>query len=143
MYQYSRAIFLAIRDSIVPDRDGVSLEEARRRVLALCEATVGRLAADPRYFAQPARSLFEEIRPYFTIRDQARVRVAVDSAIGLAMSRIEEARAAHADEIDVCRATTRKGKRCRRTPMPGEGYCPSHRHLARPAHEREHSFLVA
>ena len=29
-----------------------------------------------------------------------------------------------------CRATTRKGTPCQRTPLPHNGYCPSHQHLA-------------
>jgi hypothetical protein len=32
-----------------------------------------------------------------------------------------------------CKATTRKGKACQRTPLPGRDYCPSHQHLERPA----------
>jgi hypothetical protein len=28
-----------------------------------------------------------------------------------------------------CRATTRKGKPCQRTPLPEREYCPSHQHL--------------
>ncbi len=28
-----------------------------------------------------------------------------------------------------CHATTRKGKACQRTPLPGRDYCPSHQHL--------------
>ena len=30
-----------------------------------------------------------------------------------------------------CRATTRKGKPCQRTPLPDRDYCPSHQHLER------------
>ena len=33
-------------------------------------------------------------------------------------------------EAPRCRATTRKGETCRRTPLPRNGYCPSHQHLA-------------
>ena len=29
-----------------------------------------------------------------------------------------------------CRATTRKGAACQRVPLPHNGYCPSHQHLA-------------
>ena len=29
-----------------------------------------------------------------------------------------------------CRATTRRGTPCQRTPVHGNGYCPSHQHLA-------------
>jgi hypothetical protein len=31
-----------------------------------------------------------------------------------------------------CRATTRRGTPCQRTPLPQNGYCPSHQHLAEP-----------
>jgi hypothetical protein len=31
--------------------------------------------------------------------------------------------------VAVCKATTRKGKPCQRTPLPGRDYCPSHQHL--------------
>ena len=29
-----------------------------------------------------------------------------------------------------CRASTRKGSPCQRMPLPHNGYCPSHQHLA-------------
>ena len=29
-----------------------------------------------------------------------------------------------------CRASTRKGTQCQRVPLPHNGYCPSHQHLA-------------
>jgi hypothetical protein len=29
-----------------------------------------------------------------------------------------------------CRASTRKGTPCQRMPLPHNGYCPSHQHLA-------------
>ena len=29
-----------------------------------------------------------------------------------------------------CRATTRRGTACQRMPLPHNGYCPSHQHLA-------------
>ena len=31
--------------------------------------------------------------------------------------------------VSRCKATTRKGKACQRTPLPGRDYCPSHQHL--------------
>lgn len=129
MYQYSRAIFMTVRDLIISDRAGGDIDEARRSVLHLCEATLERLASDPRYFARPARSLFEDVRPYFHIRDQAHVWCAVEQAIGLALTQIEREQEERADEFEICGATTRKGKRCRRAPLPGTRYCPSHRHL--------------
>jgi hypothetical protein len=33
--------------------------------------------------------------------------------------------------VSRCKATTRKGKACQRTPLPSRDYCPSHQHLER------------
>ena len=129
MYQYSRAIFMAVRDRVVPDAANTTPEDARRTVLAFCEGTVERIAEDPRYFARPASALFTDIRPYFAIRDQAVVRAAVDRGVGLALAHVRREMARHPEEVGCCRAVTRRGERCRRTPLPGVGYCPSHRHL--------------
>jgi hypothetical protein len=38
-----------------------------------------------------------------------------------------------------CRATTRRGTPCQRDPLPVNGYCPSHQHLA----ETEERELIA
>ena len=38
---------------------------------------------------------------------------------------------AFAGGVARCRATTRKGKPCQRTPLPDRDYCPSHQHLER------------
>ena len=94
MYHYSRAIFRALKDMVEPQTDSVTPGEARRQVLEACERTVERIAEDPRYFARPARSLFEEIRFYFPITQQARVYFVIDRAIGLALTsvRAEQAR---------------------------------------------------
>ena len=131
MYQYSRAIFLAVKDLVDDSQPGVGRVEAQRRVLAACEAAVERLAADPRYFARPTRSLFEEIRRYFPITQQAQVAWAVSEGIGAAVDFIEEQieSGAYDGGVSRCRATTRKGKPCQRAPLPEREYCPSHQHL--------------
>ena len=133
MYQYSRAIFLAVKNLVDESQPGVGRVEAQRRVLAACEAAVERLAADPRYFARPTRSLFEEIRRYFPITQQAQVAWAVTEGVTAATSFIENQIEAGAFDGGVarCRATTRKGKPCQRTPLPERDYCPSHQHLER------------
>ena len=41
-----------------------------------------------------------------------------------------------------CRATTRKGTACQRVPLPHNGYCPSHQHLAE-TEETEVEELIA
>jgi hypothetical protein len=133
MYQYSRAIYRSIKDLVDPYTDQETRLEQRREVLAACESTMERLARDPQYFAKPDRALFQDIRRYFPITAQAQVAWAVSEGVGAAVSFIEEQIEAGAFDGGVprCRATTRKGKPCQRTPLPERDYCPSHQHLER------------
>jgi len=133
MYQYSRAIYRSIKDLIEPYADHTSQLESRRDVLIACEQTMERLAKDPLYFAKPDRALFQDIRRYFPITAQAQVAWAVQEGVGAAVAFIEEQIEAGALDGGVarCRATTRKGKPCQRTPLPERDYCPSHQHLER------------
>ena len=131
MYQYSRAIYRSIKDLIDPYADQESQLAYRRAVLLACEQTMERLAKDPLYFANPSRALFQDIRRYFPITSQAEVAWAVDKGVSAAVAFIEEQVEAGALDGGVarCRATTRKGKPCQRTPLPERDYCPSHQHL--------------
>jgi hypothetical protein len=133
MYQYSRAIYRSIKDLIEPYADHSSQLESRREVLIACEQTMERLAKDPLYFAKPDRALFQDIRRYFPITAQAPVAWAVQEGVAAAVAFIEEQIEAGALDggIARCRATTRKGKPCQRTPLPERDYCPSHQHLER------------
>jgi hypothetical protein len=133
MYQYSRAIYRSIKDLIDPYVDEDMRLEYRRSVLAECENTMSRLARDPHYFAKPDRALFQDIRRYFPITVQAEVAWAVTEGVGAAVEFIEDQIEAGAFDGGVprCRATTRKGKPCQRTPLPDRDYCPSHQHLER------------
>ena len=133
MYQYSRAIYRSIKDLIDPYADPITQLEYRRQVLAACEGTMERLAADPHYFAKPDRTLFADIRRYFPITAQAQVAYSVNQGVGAAVDFIEEQIESGAFEGGVahCHATTRKGKPCQRTPLPDRDYCPSHQHLDR------------
>jgi len=133
MYQYSRAIYRSVKDLIDPYADQETRLEYRRGVLAACEDTMGRLAKDPLYFANPDRALFQDIRRYFPITAQADVAWAVREGVSAAASFIESQIEAGAFDGGVarCRATTRKGKPCQRTPLPEREYCPSHQHLER------------
>jgi predicted DNA-binding transcriptional regulator YafY len=135
MYQYSRAIYRSIKDLIDPySEPGVQLE-SRRAVLEQCEQTMERLAADPHYFAKPDRALFQDIRRFFPITAQAQVAWAVKEGVGAAVGFIEEQLEAGALDGGVarCRATTRKGKPCQRTPLPERDLpvTPASRTLAR------------
>jgi hypothetical protein len=131
MYQYSRAIYRSIKDLIDPYVDQSTQLEFRRDVLEACEQTMERLAADPLYFAKPERALFQDIRRYFPITAQAEVAWAVQEGVAAACAFIEDQIEAGMLDGGVarCRATTRKGKPCQRTPLPERDYCPSHQHL--------------
>jgi hypothetical protein len=131
MYQYSRAIYRSIKDLTDPYVDPPKQLEYRRAVLGACEQTMARLATDPHYFANPDRTLFQDIRRYFPITNQAQVAWAVNQVVGAACDFIQEQIEAGAFDGGVarCRATTRKGKPCQRTPLPEREYCPSHQHL--------------
>jgi hypothetical protein len=102
-------------------------------VLHACEAAVERLATDRHYFAHPARTLFADIRIFFPMTSQMRVLRVVEHYLELAD---EFLRALPQNGFDAygnplqCRASTRKGTPCQRMPLPHNGYCPSHQHLA-------------
>ena len=72
-------------------------------------------------------------RRYFPITCQAQVAWAVREGVSAAVAFIESQIEAGAFDGGVarCRATTRKGKACQRTPLPSRDYCPSHQHLER------------
>lgn len=131
MYQYSRAIYRSVKDMIDPYADREAQLESRRAVLIACETTMERLATDPLYFAKPERALFQDIRRHFPITAQAQVAWAVEQGVKAAVEFIEEQIESGLLDGGVarCRATTRKGKPCQRTPLPDRDYCPSHQHL--------------
>jgi hypothetical protein len=131
MYQYSRAIYRSIKDLTDPYVDPQTQLGYRRAILDACEQTMERLASDPHYFANPDRTLFQDIRRYFPITSQAHVAWCVTKVVTAACDFIQEQIEAGAFDGGVarCRATTRKGKPCQRTPLPEREYCPSHQHL--------------
>ena len=80
----------------------------------------GAARADPHYFAKPDKALFQDIRRYFPITVQAQVAWAVNQGVDAAVGFVEDQIEAGAFDGGVarCRATTRKGKPCQRTPLP-------------------------
>ena len=134
MYQFSRAIYRELAPDIMDSPRLAPTSRPRTAPsCARCEAAVERLAFDRHYFARPARTLFNDIRIYFPIGAQRRVWTVVERYISAA----EEWLAAQPRQgYDIegnplqCRATTRKGTACQRMPLPHNGYCPSHQHLA-------------
>ncbi len=133
MYQFSRAIYRELADEILEDPRSECPQSNHERVLRACEAAVERLATDRHYFAQPARSLFFEIRIHFPMWSQRRVLNVIDSYMSVAD---EYLRSRPQTGYDICgnplhcRASTRKGTPCQRMPVADNGYCPSHQHLA-------------
>src|SRR4051794_41963449 len=89
MYQYSRAIYRSIKALIDPYVGVEKQLEYRRDVLAACEDCVERLAKDPRYFSSPDKTLFQDIRRYFPITQQAQGAWAVNEGVGAAGEFIE------------------------------------------------------
>jgi len=133
MYQFSRSIYRELAPDILEERPCFQRESNHARVLWACEAAIERLATDRRYFARPARSLFNDVRIYFPMCAQERVYRVIERHLELAVCFFAE-QALHGYDVEgnplQCRATTRKGKPCQRVPLPHNGYCPSHQHLA-------------
>jgi hypothetical protein len=133
MFQISRSIYRELEADIVEDRlhgDGPSNREC---VLRACEAAVMRLTTDRHYFARPSRTLFNDIRIYFPMSAQLHVYRVVDRYLSFAAEYLASRPSAAMEltgQRQDCRATTRRGTPCQRMPLPHNGYCPSHQHLA-------------
>ena len=134
MYQFSRAIYRELAPLIEPPARGASAGGNHAAVLSACEAVITRLATDRHYFARPARTLFADIRGYFPMSAQSQVYRVVNRYMDYAQTFLTEHPHEGYTAINgappQCRATTRKGSACQRTPLPRNGYCPSHQHLA-------------
>ena len=142
MYRFSRAIYRELAKDIVEDRSSAGHPANHERVLRACEAVVERLATDRHYFAHPARTLFADIRWYFPMTEQPRVLRVIERYLACADAVLRQQPQNGYDAAGnpvQCRATTRKGSPCQRMPLPHNGYCPSHQHLA----ETEEELLAA
>jgi hypothetical protein len=135
MYRFSRSIYRELAPDIVEERPGAAGPTNHERVLRACESAVHRLATDWHYFAKPSKTLFNDIRIYFPMAAQPRVYRVVERYMTFAREYFASQPLAGFD-VDgnriECRATTRRGTPCQRTPLPHNGYCPSHQHLAEP-----------
>jgi hypothetical protein len=131
MYRFSRQIYRELASAVIEDeRDSTGCAN-KQQVLDACEETIRRLACDRRYFARPARALFNDIRMHFAFNDQLRVWMVIDRNIALALEFLDnKPEELVLDGIErQCRAHTRKGTPCQREPLPARDYCPSHKHL--------------
>jgi hypothetical protein len=133
MYGISRAIYREIAPAVIEDPHSPTPHENHERVLRSCEAAVERLATDRHYFARPARTLFCDVRAYFPVHEQARVLRVIEHYLKVFDAFLQTQ---PNNGYDVygnplrCRASTRRGTPCQRMPLPRNGYCPSHQHLA-------------
>jgi hypothetical protein len=141
MFQFSRAIYRELAADI-DVRSGCEGRSAHEHVVKACEETMERLSTDRHYFARPARTLFNDIRFCFPMSAQVKVWKVVSAYVAAAETYLDRLPKAGYDVNGnplQCRATTRKGTACQRTPLPHNGYCPSHQHLA----ETEETELIA
>jgi hypothetical protein len=133
MYQFSRSIYRELAPLLDSNQPAAAALETRQALLRACESSIERLATDRHYFARPARTLFGDIRCHFPVCRQEQVYLVVDYYMALAD---EFVATLPRNGVDAqgnprqCRAVTRKGTACQRTPLAANGYCPSHQHLA-------------
>jgi hypothetical protein len=133
MYVFSRAIYREIAHEILEDPHAECAHANHERVLRSCEAAIERLATDRHYFAHPSKTLFNDIRAYFPMSAQPRVLRVVERYLAFADQFLRQAPPTGFDVNGnplQCRASTRRGTPCQRTPLARNGYCPSHQHLA-------------
>lgn len=129
MYRFSRSIYRDLAPRVDAGADVAACMSARQDLLEASEATVRRMAYDGRYFARPARSLFNHVREHFSLSDQVYVYMVIERYINLAQEFIEALPDGALGETRECQASTRKGTPCQREPLPGRDFCPSHKHL--------------
>jgi hypothetical protein len=143
MYRFSRCIYRELAPRI-EDHGDVATSQARHKLLESAEATMRRLAADRRHFARPTRTLFNEVREHFPLAEQVRVYMVIERFVDLAVDHLERL----PEDVCLdgtprsCLASTRKGTPCRREPLPGRDYCPSHKHLEEQADVLETGIAV-
>src|SRR5215210_2508381 len=90
MYRFSRQIYRELAPRVIEDPRDTTDCANKQKVLDSCEAAIRRLAYDRRYFARPARSLFNEVRVYFSMGDQLRVWTVIERNITLALNFLEQ-----------------------------------------------------
>jgi hypothetical protein len=145
MYQFSRGIYRELSPLVEHRNGGRYYVEDQLHVLRACESAVKRLASDRHYFARPARTLFADVRSYFPVSRQHQVYSVIARYMALADEFLAALPPAGCDADGnplQCRAMTRKGTACQRTPLARNGYCPSHQHLAETEHVEAHALAA-
>jgi hypothetical protein len=131
MYQFSRSLYRELAQDVVTGR-GEDIALTRERFLRACETSMERLALDRHYFANPVRTLFNDVRHLFPLSEQLRVYCTCEKHMRLATeyvdSQLRDGVTFDGSPV-CCHASTRRGTPCQRVPLPGSKYCPSHKHL--------------
>jgi hypothetical protein len=130
MYQFSRSLYRELAHQVTPLGGDAAL--ARERFLRSCESSMERLALDRHYFGKPVKTLFRDVRHFFPMTEQLRVYRACERHMTMAVEYVDtQLRTGVTFEGSpvYCHASTRRGTPCRRMPLPGTRYCPSHKHL--------------
>jgi hypothetical protein len=131
MYQFSRSLYRQLAEEVVPSR-GEDVAITRQHFLRSCEISMERLALDRHYFAKPVKTLLNDVRHFFPMSEQLRVYRLCKEHMTLATEFVDN-RLRTGVTFDgspaCCHASTRRGSPCRRVPLPGRKYCPSHKHL--------------
>jgi hypothetical protein len=146
MYHLSRAIYRELAPHVLEERPSCQCETNHELVLRACERAMHRLFYDSRHFARPARSLFNDVRVYFSIASQLKVYMVIERNVNLALDYLSRLPEQEHDANGLprsCQAMTRKGRPCQRQPLPRSDYCPSHQHLTERLEELEGVDLVA
>src|SRR3954468_4634574 len=84
MYHFSRSIYRVLAPRVVEDDWDHTGCANRQKVLDACEGAIHRLAKDPGDFGRTARTLFNDVRAYFSMQDQLFVWHVIDSNMRLA-----------------------------------------------------------
>lgn len=125
--QYSQVLYQELRDLVEDDRGLVATSARRRWVRQAVDEALHRLIQEPRA-QRPERLLLREVRHCFAMSQLPRVVLAINETVSAAIAFLDMP---ECQELlrGRCRAMTRNGDQCRRPPVTGEDYCPSHRHL--------------
>ena len=118
MFQISRALYRELSGEILESPTRGASCPNHQRVLAACESAIARMVNDRHYFPMSSQErVYRVVERYVTFAD------------GWLAQQPRQGYDANGNPLE-CRATTRKGTACQRVPLPHNGYCPSHQHLA-------------
>lgn len=124
MYEHSRALYRALKPMLIAD--SVSPHRPPRRLLAIVEDSLERMAEDARMFPTPADHLFARARSLFGAQDQLRALRIIERHVGVATASFVARRREHGPNLRRCAALNRRGEPCQREPLRGGRFCPSH-----------------